>query len=41
MKIFLATMAAVALLAGSLSTATTADDKKANPQQERMKACNT
>ncbi len=41
MKTFIATMAAVALLAGSLSTATAADEKKANPQQERMKACNT
>jgi hypothetical protein len=40
MKTFIATMAAVAL-AGSLSTATAADEKKANPQQERMKACNT
>jgi hypothetical protein len=41
MKTFLATIAAMALLAGSLSAATAADDKKLTPQQEKMKACNT
>ena len=31
---------AVSLVAGMLSVAAAADEKKANPQQERMKACN-
>ncbi len=40
MKIVLAIVVAVSLAAGTLSVASAADEKKANPQQERMKACN-
>jgi psiF repeat-containing protein len=37
----LAMVVAVSLAAGTLSVAPAADEKKANPQQERMKACNS
>jgi len=32
---------ALSLVAGTLSVASAADEKKSNPQEERMKACNT
>jgi hypothetical protein len=32
---------AVSLARGAVSIASAADEKKANPQQERMKACNS
>ncbi len=41
MRTVLAAIMAVSLVAGALSVASAADEKKANPQQERMKACNT
>ena len=41
MRTVLAMTVAVSLVAGAFSLATAADEKKANPQQERMKACNT
>lgn len=41
MTAVLAMAVAVSLAAGMLSTASAADEKKANPQQERMKACNS
>ena len=41
MRTLLASLAAVALVLGTLSTAPAADDKKQTPQQEKMKACNT
>jgi hypothetical protein len=40
MRIVLAAAMAVSLVAGTLSMASAADEKKANPQQERMKTCN-
>ena len=40
MRTVLAMAVAVSLLAGTLSVASGADEKKSNPQQERMKACN-
>jgi hypothetical protein len=40
MKTVLALVTAVSLAAGTLSMASAADEKKANPQQERMKTCN-
>jgi hypothetical protein len=40
MKSLLASLAAVALLAVTCSTAPAADDKKLTPQQEKMKTCN-
>ncbi len=40
MKTVLAMAVAVSLVAGTLSAVSAADEKKANPQQERMKACN-
>jgi len=33
-------VAAMSLAVGTLSVASAADEKQANPQQERMKACN-
>ena len=41
MTAVLAMAVAVSLAAGMLSTASAADEKKANPQQDRMKACNS
>jgi len=41
MRTVLAMTVAVSLVAGAFGLATAADEKKANPQQERMKACNT
>jgi hypothetical protein len=41
MRTMLAMAVAVSLVAGTFSVGSTADEKKANPQQERMKACNT
>ena len=41
MRTVLAIAVAVSLVAGTLSVASGADEKKSNPQQERMKACNT
>jgi psiF repeat-containing protein len=41
MRPVLAIAVAVSLAAGTLSMASAADEKKANPQQERMKACNS
>jgi len=41
MRAFLATAVSIALVFGSLSMVSAADEKKPNPQQERMKACNT
>lgn len=41
MTAVLAMAVAVSLAAGMLSTPSAADEKKANPQQERMKACNS
>ena len=40
MRTLLAMAVAVSLVAGTLSVASAADEKKTNPQQERMKACN-
>jgi hypothetical protein len=40
MKTMLAMAMTVFLVAGTLSVASAADEKKPNPQQERMKACN-
>jgi len=40
MRTVLAMVVAVSLVAGTLSVASAADEKKSNPQQERMKACN-
>src|SRR5262252_4643745 len=40
MRTVLAIAMAVSLVAGTLSVASGADEKKSNPQQERMKACN-
>jgi psiF repeat-containing protein len=40
MRTVLAVVVAMSLAAGTLSVASAADEKKANPQQERMKACN-
>jgi len=40
MRTVLAMMVAVSLLAGTLSVGSAADEKKTNPQRERMKACN-
>jgi hypothetical protein len=40
MKTVLGALVSVALVAGTLSVASAADEKKPNPQQERMKACN-
>jgi hypothetical protein len=41
MRTVLAMVMAVSLAAGTLSVASAADEKKATPQQERMKACNS
>lgn len=41
MRTMLAIAVAVSLVAGTLSVASAADEKKPNPQQERMKACNS
>lgn len=41
MRTVLAMVVAMSLAAGTLSVASAADEKKANPQQERMKACNS
>lgn len=41
MRTVLAVLVAVSLAAGTLSVASAADEKKGNPQQERMKACNS
>jgi hypothetical protein len=41
MRTVLAMAVAVSLVAGTLSITSAADEKKATPQQERMKACNT
>jgi hypothetical protein len=41
MRTVLAMVMAVSLAAGTLSVASAADEKKATPQQEKMKACNT
>ena len=41
MRTVLAIAVAVSLAAGTLSMASAADEKKATPQQERMKACNS
>jgi len=40
MRAVLAMAVAVSLVAGARSVAGAADEKKANPQQERIKACN-
>ena len=40
MRKVLAIAVAVSLVAGTLSAASAADEKKTNPQQERMKPCN-
>ena len=40
MRTVLALAVAVSLVGGTLSVASAADEKKPNPQQERMKACN-
>ena len=40
MRTVLAMAVAVSLVAGTLSVASAADEKKSSPQQERMKACN-
>ena len=40
MRTVLAMVVAVSLIAGTLSVVSGADEKKSNPQQERMKACN-
>jgi psiF repeat-containing protein len=40
MRTVLAMAMAVSLVAATLSVASAADEKKPNPQQERMKACN-
>jgi len=40
MRTVLAIAVAVSLVAGTLSVASGANEKKSNPQQERMKACN-
>ena len=41
MRTLLAMAVVVSLVAGIVSMASAADEKKATPQQERMKACNT
>ena len=41
MRALVATGVSIALVVGSLSMASAADDKKLTPQQEKMKACNT
>ena len=41
MRTVLATVVAMSLAAGTLSAAPAADEKKANPQQEHLKACNS
>ena len=41
MRTLLAMAMAASLIAGTFSLAPAADEKKANPQQERMKTCNT
>ena len=41
MRALVATAVSFALVVGSLSMASAADDKKLTPQQEKMKACNT
>jgi hypothetical protein len=41
MRTVLAMVVAVSLAAGTLSVASAADEMKANPQQERMKARST
>jgi len=41
MRTVLAIAVAASLAAGTLSMASAADEKKANPQQERMRACNS
>ena len=41
MRTVLAMAVVVSLAAGTFSVASAADEKKANLQQERMKACNT
>ena len=41
MRTVIAMVVAMSLAAGTLSVASAADEKKANPQQERMKACNS
>lgn len=41
MRTVLAIVVAVSLAAGTFWVASAADEKKANPQQERMKACNS
>ncbi|HJY86755.1 MAG TPA: PsiF family protein [Candidatus Acidoferrales bacterium] len=40
MRTVLAMVVAASLVAGTLSVTSGADEKKSNPQQERMKACN-
>jgi hypothetical protein len=40
MRTVLAIMVAISLVAGTISTAHASGQQKANPQQERMKACN-
>jgi psiF repeat-containing protein len=41
MRTVLAMVVAISLAAGTLLMAAAADENKANPQQERMKACNS
>jgi hypothetical protein len=41
MRTVLAMVVAMLLAAGTLSVTSAADEKQANPQQERMKACNS
>ena len=41
MRTVLAMVVAMSLAAGTVSIVSAADEKKANPQQERMKACNS
>jgi hypothetical protein len=40
MRTVLAMVVAMSLAAGTFSVASAADEKKANPQQKRMKTCN-
>src|SRR5215467_3111842 len=40
MRTVLAIAVAMSLVAGTISVASAADEKKPNPQQQRMKACN-
>ncbi len=41
MRALAAIAVSIALVVGSLSMASAADEKKSTPQQEKMKVCNT